>query len=54
MEISIYIHGNFHLLPLKYSRPRFKDAHIKSTPRFKDDIFSESKVPRIYTIIIRG
>ena len=28
-----------------YSRPRFKDAHLKSTPRFKDGIFSKSKVP---------
>ena len=31
-----------------YSRPRFKDAHLKSTLRFKDDIFSKSKVPRRY------
>ena len=38
----------------KYRRPRFKDAHLKSTPFFKDDIFSKSKVPRRYTIIIVG
>lgn len=29
-----------------YSRPRFKDAWLKSTPRFQDDIFSRSMVPR--------
>lgn len=29
----------------KYSRPRFKGARLKSTPRFKDDIFSRSRCP---------
>ena len=29
---------------------RFKDAHLKSTLRFKDDIFSKSKVPRRYLL----
>ena len=33
---------------------RFKDAHVKSTPRFKDDNFSKSKVTRRYTIFIWG
>ena len=32
-----------------YSRPRFKDAHLKSTPRFKDDIFFQKQgAPQIY------
>ena len=35
-----------------YGRPPFKDAHINATPRFKDDIFSKSKVPRRYTVIV--
>ena len=28
-----------------YSRPRFKDAHLTSTPRFKDDIFPKARCP---------
>ena len=28
-----------------YSRPRFKDAHLKSTPSFEDNIFSKSTYP---------
>ena len=29
-----------------YSRPRFKDARLKSTPRYKDDIFYRTMVAR--------
>ena len=31
-----------------YSRPRFKDDHIKSTPRLKDEIFPKESAPQIY------
>ena len=34
------------LIATLYSRPRFKDARLKSTPRYKDDIFYRTMVAR--------
>ena len=53
-EAPTYPWYSMQAVRVRYSRPRFKDPHLQSTPRFEDDIFSKSKVPRRYSIIIGG
>ena len=53
-QIFDFLCENFYRHALEYSRPRLKDANLKSTPRHKDDIVLWSKVPHRYITSLWG